>query len=104
MLFFYLFWDVQQDGDKTWGNTIKAAKEIFITVVLMSCYMVGFFLFSKISLWESLPVYVYVFKTPGRISEVRADGTPKNQSIVQMYLETAPTCGNSGIQWFKTKY
>lgn len=45
MLFFYLFWDVQQDGDKIWGNTIKAAKEIFITVVLMSCYMVGFFVF-----------------------------------------------------------
>lgn len=45
MLFFYLFWDMQQDGDKICENTIKAAQEIFITIVLMSCYMVGFFVF-----------------------------------------------------------
>lgn len=45
MLFFYLFWDMQQDGDKICENTIKAAQEIFITVLLMSCYMVGFFVF-----------------------------------------------------------
>lgn len=31
MLFFYLFWDMQQDGDKICENTIKAAQEIFIT-------------------------------------------------------------------------